>query len=145
MMRETTRTVAATNMNETCAPITVRLYMLLMLSRSSLAAVFTLLLTMKRHDVETNLDTEKVSGSGSASYQSMVSQLIHDVYSVSSFAGLRGANSTGATGQRLKEERTSISSYDLGKSYRPWRWPVSMTQRKEKKGKTGGIVHTVTP
>ena len=40
------RTVAATNMNETS-------------SRSH--AVFTLLLTMKRHDVDTNLDTEKVS------------------------------------------------------------------------------------
>ena len=40
------RTVAATNMNETS-------------SRSH--AVFTLLLTMKRHDTDTNLDTEKVS------------------------------------------------------------------------------------
>lgn len=40
------RTVAATNMNETS-------------SRSH--AVFTLLLTMKRHDADTNLDTEKVS------------------------------------------------------------------------------------
>jgi kinesin family protein 1 len=40
------RTVAATNMNETS-------------SRSH--AVFTLLLTMKRHDSGTNLDTEKVS------------------------------------------------------------------------------------
>ena len=40
------RTVAATNMNETS-------------SRSH--AVFTLILTMKRHDTDTNLDTEKVS------------------------------------------------------------------------------------
>lgn len=40
------RTVAATNMNETS-------------SRSH--AVFTLILTAKRHDVDTNLDTEKVS------------------------------------------------------------------------------------
>ena len=40
------RTVAATNMNETS-------------SRSH--AVFTLLLTMKKHDADTNLDTEKVS------------------------------------------------------------------------------------
>ncbi|KAF0534292.1 kinesin-domain-containing protein [Gigaspora margarita] len=40
------RTVAATNMNETS-------------SRSH--AVFTLLLTQKRHDAETNMDTEKVS------------------------------------------------------------------------------------
>lgn len=40
------RTVAATNMNETS-------------SRSH--AVFTLILTAKRHDVDTKLDTEKVS------------------------------------------------------------------------------------
>lgn len=40
------RTVAATNMNETS-------------SRSH--AVFTLILTMKRHDPDANLDTEKVS------------------------------------------------------------------------------------
>ncbi|CAJ0766044.1 1140_t:CDS:2 [Entrophospora sp. SA101] len=52
------RTVAATNMNETS-------------SRSH--AVFTLLVTQKRHDPETNMDTEK------------------------------RANSTGATGARLKE------------------------------------------
>ena len=47
------RTVAATNMNETS-------------SRSH--AVFTLLLTMKRHDVDTNLDTEKVSRIKYATY-----------------------------------------------------------------------------
>lgn len=40
------RTVAATNMNETS-------------SRSH--AVFTVLLTQKRHDLMTKLDTEKVS------------------------------------------------------------------------------------
>jgi len=65
------RTVAATNMNETS-------------SRSH--AVFTLLLTMKRHDVETNMDTEKVSR-----------------ISLVDLAGSERANSTGATGQRLKE------------------------------------------
>ncbi|KDN48024.1 hypothetical protein RSAG8_03040, partial [Rhizoctonia solani AG-8 WAC10335] len=65
------RTVAATNMNETS-------------SRSH--AVFTLLLTMKRHDVDTNLDTEKVSR-----------------ISLVDLAGSERANSTGATGQRLKE------------------------------------------
>ncbi|KII95978.1 hypothetical protein PLICRDRAFT_87278 [Plicaturopsis crispa FD-325 SS-3] len=65
------RTVAATNMNETS-------------SRSH--AVFTLLLTMKKHDADTNLDTEKVSR-----------------ISLVDLAGSERANSTGATGQRLKE------------------------------------------
>ncbi|THH18020.1 hypothetical protein EW146_g2885 [Bondarzewia mesenterica] len=65
------RTVAATNMNETS-------------SRSH--AVFTLILTMKRHDVDANLDTEKVSR-----------------ISLVDLAGSERANSTGATGQRLKE------------------------------------------
>ncbi|KAK0447936.1 kinesin-like protein [Armillaria borealis] len=65
------RTVAATNMNETS-------------SRSH--AVFTLLLTMKRHDVDTNMDTEKVSR-----------------INLVDLAGSERANSTGATGQRLKE------------------------------------------
>ncbi|KAL4075575.1 hypothetical protein J3A83DRAFT_4356841 [Scleroderma citrinum] len=65
------RTVAATNMNETS-------------SRSH--AVFTLLLTMRRHDPDTNLDTEKVSR-----------------ISLVDLAGSERANSTGATGQRLKE------------------------------------------
>ncbi|EKM59534.1 uncharacterized protein PHACADRAFT_137422 [Phanerochaete carnosa HHB-10118-sp] len=65
------RTVAATNMNETS-------------SRSH--AVFTLLLTMKKHDTQTNLDTEKVSR-----------------INLVDLAGSERANSTGATGQRLKE------------------------------------------
>lgn len=65
------RTVAATNMNETS-------------SRSH--AVFTLLLSMRRHDPDTNLDTEKVSR-----------------ISLVDLAGSERANSTGATGQRLKE------------------------------------------
>ncbi|KAI0034403.1 kinesin-like protein [Vararia minispora EC-137] len=65
------RTVAATNMNETS-------------SRSH--AVFTLILTMKRHDTDTNLDTEKVSR-----------------INLVDLAGSERANSTGATGQRLKE------------------------------------------
>lgn len=65
------RTVAATNMNETS-------------SRSH--AVFTLVLTQKRHDVETNMDTEKVSR-----------------ISLVDLAGSERANSTGATGARLKE------------------------------------------
>ncbi|KAK5174126.1 uncharacterized protein LTR77_001206 [Saxophila tyrrhenica] len=65
------RTVAATNMNETS-------------SRSH--AVFTLTLTQKRHDVETNLDTEKVAK-----------------ISLVDLAGSERATSTGATGARLKE------------------------------------------
>ena len=65
------RTVAATNMNETS-------------SRSH--AVFTLTLTQKRHDVDTNMDTEKVAK-----------------ISLVDLAGSERATSTGATGARLKE------------------------------------------
>ncbi|KAH8648166.1 hypothetical protein BGZ60DRAFT_535072 [Tricladium varicosporioides] len=65
------RTVAATNMNETS-------------SRSH--AVFTLTLTQKRHDVETNMAMEKVAK-----------------ISLVDLAGSERANSTGATGARLKE------------------------------------------
>ncbi|KAK3639968.1 hypothetical protein LTR56_012142 [Elasticomyces elasticus] len=65
------RTVAATNMNETS-------------SRSH--AVFTLTLTQKRHDVETNMSTEKVAK-----------------ISLVDLAGSERATSTGATGARLKE------------------------------------------
>ena len=65
------RTVAATNMNETS-------------SRSH--AVFTLTLTQKRHDMETNMDTEKVAK-----------------ISLVDLAGSERATSTGATGARLKE------------------------------------------
>ncbi|KAK0862059.1 hypothetical protein LTS02_007425 [Friedmanniomyces endolithicus] len=65
------RTVAATNMNETS-------------SRSH--AVFTLTLTQRRHDVETNMSTEKVAK-----------------ISLVDLAGSERATSTGATGARLKE------------------------------------------
>ncbi|KAJ9669042.1 hypothetical protein H2201_000868 [Coniosporium apollinis] len=65
------RTVAATNMNETS-------------SRSH--AVFTLTLTQKRHDAETNIDMEKVAK-----------------ISLVDLAGSERATSTGATGARLKE------------------------------------------
>ncbi|CAG8485825.1 15941_t:CDS:10, partial [Acaulospora colombiana] len=65
------RTVAATNMNATS-------------SRSH--AVFTLLVTQKRHDRETKMDTEKVSR-----------------ISLVDLAGSERADSTGATGARLKE------------------------------------------
>lgn len=66
-----TRTVAATNMNETS-------------SRSH--AVFTMIMTQKRHDEATNLDTERVSK-----------------ISLVDLAGSERADSTGAKGTRLKE------------------------------------------
>ncbi|XP_053136724.1 kinesin-like protein KIF1B isoform X2 [Hemicordylus capensis] len=65
------RTVAATNMNETS-------------SRSH--AVFTIVFTQKKHDVETDLSTEKVSK-----------------ISLVDLAGSERADSTGAKGTRLKE------------------------------------------
>ncbi|PNY23100.1 Kinesin-like protein [Tolypocladium capitatum] len=65
------RTVAATNMNETS-------------SRSH--AVFTLMLTQKRHDAETKMEMEKVAK-----------------ISLVDLAGSERATSTGATGARLKE------------------------------------------
>jgi kinesin family protein 1 len=58
------RTVAATNMNETSVISRIMAHVLSSsyLTRSSRShAVFTLILTMMRHDVDTNLDTEKVS------------------------------------------------------------------------------------
>lgn len=48
--------------------------------------VFTLILTQKRHDVQTNMDTEKVSR-----------------ISLVDLAGSERAKSTGATGAQLKE------------------------------------------
>ncbi|KAG6011138.1 hypothetical protein E4U54_008270 [Claviceps lovelessii] len=65
------RTVAATNMNETS-------------SRSH--AVFTLMLTQKKHDTETKMEMEKVAK-----------------ISLVDLAGSERATSTGATGARLKE------------------------------------------
>ncbi|KAI9227316.1 MAG: hypothetical protein DHS80DRAFT_17413, partial [Piptocephalis tieghemiana] len=65
------RTIAATQMNATS-------------SRSH--GVFTLILTQKRHDVQTNMDTEKVSR-----------------ISLVDLAGSERAKSTGATGAQLKE------------------------------------------
>ncbi|XP_038061975.1 kinesin-like protein KIF1A isoform X11 [Patiria miniata] len=65
------RTVASTNMNETS-------------SRSH--AVFTIVFTQKRHDIETDLCTEKVSK-----------------VSLVDLAGSERADSTGAKGVRLKE------------------------------------------
>ncbi|KAI0075401.1 kinesin-domain-containing protein [Panus rudis PR-1116 ss-1] len=97
------RTVAATNMNETS-------------SRSH--AVFTLLLTQKRHDVGTNLDTEKVSR-----------------ISLVDLAGSERANSTGATGQRLKEgANINKSLTTLGKVIASL---AAASQSEGKKGKKG--------
>ncbi|EED79320.1 predicted protein [Postia placenta Mad-698-R] len=97
------RTVAATNMNETS-------------SRSH--AVFTLILTMKRHDVDTNLDTEKVSR-----------------ISLVDLAGSERANSTGATGQRLKEgANINKSLTTLGKVIASL---AAASQNEGKKGKKG--------
>lgn len=97
------RTVAATNMNETS-------------SRSH--AVFTLLLTMKRHDSGTNLDTEKVSR-----------------INLVDLAGSERANSTGATGQRLKEgANINKSLTTLGKVIAAL---ATASQSEGKKGKKG--------
>ncbi|KAF7301241.1 Kinesin-like protein [Mycena indigotica] len=103
------RTVAATNMNETS-------------SRSH--AVFTLLLTMKRHDVETNMDTEKVSR-----------------ISLVDLAGSERANSTGATGQRLKEgANINKSLTTLGKVISSLALASQSDGKKGKKGKAEDFV-----
>ncbi|KAF9526270.1 kinesin-like protein [Crepidotus variabilis] len=103
------RTVAATNMNETS-------------SRSH--AVFTLLLTMKRHDVDTNLDTEKVSR-----------------ISLVDLAGSERANSTGATGQRLKEgANINKSLTTLGKVISALAMASQVDTKKGKKGKGDDFV-----
>lgn len=94
------RTVAATNMNETS-------------SRSH--AVFTVLLTQKRYDIETKLETEKVSRIWYeitnqverrlqiGSTQQAKFPLFLPFKSLVDLAGSERANSTGATGARLKE------------------------------------------
>ncbi|KAF9076708.1 kinesin-like protein [Rhodocollybia butyracea] len=103
------RTVAATNMNETS-------------SRSH--AVFTLLLTMKRHDADTNLDTEKVSR-----------------ISLVDLAGSERANSTGATGQRLKEgANINKSLTTLGKVISSLALASASDGKKGKKGKAEEFV-----
>ncbi|KAF9242944.1 hypothetical protein BU15DRAFT_86709 [Melanogaster broomeanus] len=103
------RTVAATNMNETS-------------SRSH--AVFTLLLTMKRHDVDTNLDTEKVSR-----------------ISLVDLAGSERANSTGATGQRLKEgANINKSLTTLGKVISQLALVSQDGGKKGKKGKSDEFI-----
>ncbi|KAI9318181.1 hypothetical protein BX666DRAFT_2026588 [Dichotomocladium elegans] len=78
LMDEGNKAIAATNMNETS-------------SRSH--AVFTLFLTQKRSDELTKLDTEKVA---------RIRQVLRHSHLVD-LAGSERANSTGATGARLKE------------------------------------------
>ncbi|KAH9938671.1 uncharacterized protein B0H18DRAFT_1081243 [Fomitopsis serialis] len=103
------RTVAATNMNETS-------------SRSH--AVFTVILTMKRHDVDTNLDTEKVSR-----------------INLVDLAGSERANSTGATGARLKEgANINKSLTTLGKVIASLAVASSNDGKKGKKGKADEFV-----
>ncbi|KAH8115798.1 kinesin-like protein [Phellopilus nigrolimitatus] len=103
------RTVAATNMNETS-------------SRSH--AVFTLLLTMKRHDSDTNLDTEKVSR-----------------INLVDLAGSERANSTGATGQRLKEgANINKSLTTLGKVISALALASQSDGKKGKKGKAEDFI-----
>uniref|UniRef100_A0A8D2LB63 Kinesin family member 1B n=1 Tax=Varanus komodoensis TaxID=61221 RepID=A0A8D2LB63_VARKO len=95
------RTVAATNMNETS-------------SRSH--AVFTIVFTQKKHDVETNLSTEKVSK-----------------ISLVDLAGSERADSTGAKGTRLKEgANINKSLTTLGKV-------ISALAESKKKKKTDFI------
>ncbi|KAH9483011.1 Kinesin-like protein [Psilocybe cubensis] len=103
------RTVAATNMNETS-------------SRSH--AVFTLLLTMKKRDEATNLETEKVSR-----------------ISLVDLAGSERANSTGATGQRLKEgANINKSLTTLGKVISSLAMASQNEGKKGKKGKAEDFV-----
>lgn len=136
------RTVAATNMNETCVlpfPLADTVIILHFSSflfgfgfgfglladdscfyRSSRShAVFTLLLTMKRHDIDTNLDTEKVSR-----------------INLVDLAGSERANSTGATGQRLKEgANINKSLTTLGKVIAALAAASMAEGKKGKKGK----------
>ncbi|KAG9232820.1 kinesin motor domain-containing protein [Amylocarpus encephaloides] len=100
------RTVAATNMNETS-------------SRSH--AVFTLTLTQKKHDVETNMAMEKVAK-----------------ISLVDLAGSERANSTGATGARLKEgAEINRSLSTLGRVIAAL---ADLSEGKKKKGKAANQV-----
>ena len=58
---------------------------------------------MKRHDVDTNLDTEKVSRIKCVLPVLYSCRWLIVIYSLVDLAGSERANSTGATGQRLKE------------------------------------------
>jgi len=100
------RTVAATNMNETS-------------SRSH--AVFTLMLTQKKMDLETKMEMEK---------QAKISLV--------DLAGSERANSTGATGARLKEgAEINRSLSTLGRVIAAL---ADLSTGKKKKGTAGGQV-----
>jgi kinesin family member 1 len=58
---------------------------------------------MMRHDVDTNLDTEKVSRIRCEPFSVLFVILALIYLSLVDLAGSERANSTGATGQRLKE------------------------------------------
>ena len=112
------RTVAATNMNETyvLSLFLVTAYFSPLRRSSRSHSVFTLLLTMKRHDRDTNLDTEKVSR-----------------INLIDLAGSERANSTGATGQRLKEgANINKSLTTLGKVISALATASSATEAKGK-------------
>uniref|UniRef100_H2YU67 Kinesin-like protein unc-104 n=1 Tax=Ciona savignyi TaxID=51511 RepID=H2YU67_CIOSA len=97
------RTVAATNMNATS-------------SRSH--GVFNIVFTQKRHDVSTNLETEKVSK-----------------ISLVDLAGSERAESTGATGKRLKEgANINKSLTTLGKVISALADQVRYAKSKKKRG-----------
>lgn len=79
---------------------------------------------MKRHDVDTNLDTEKVSR-----------------ISLVDLAGSERANSTGATGQRLKEgANINKSLTTLGKVISSLAIASAGDGKKGKKGKAEEFV-----
>ncbi|XP_075046358.1 LOW QUALITY PROTEIN: kinesin-like protein KIF1B [Mixophyes fleayi] len=102
------RTVAATNMNETS-------------SRSH--AVFTIVFTQKRLDIETNLSTEKVSK-----------------ISLVDLAGSERADSTGAKGTRLKEgANINKSLTTLGKVISALAEVDNCTSKSKKKKKSDFI------
>ncbi|XP_061456551.1 kinesin-like protein KIF1B isoform X2 [Rhineura floridana] len=102
------RTVAATNMNETS-------------SRSH--AVFTIVFTQKKHDLETDLSTEKVSK-----------------ISLVDLAGSERADSTGAKGTRLKEgANINKSLTTLGKVISALAEVDNCTNKSKKKKKTDFI------
>ncbi|XP_053256881.1 kinesin-like protein KIF1B isoform X5 [Podarcis raffonei] len=102
------RTVAATNMNETS-------------SRSH--AVFTIVFTQKKHDLETDLSTEKVSK-----------------ISLVDLAGSERADSTGAKGTRLKEgANINKSLTTLGKVISALAEVDNCTSKSKKKKKTDFI------
>lgn len=97
---------------------------------------------MKRHDTDTNLDTEKVSRIRSVVVLPHTHTHIHSlplplIDSLVDLAGSERANSTGATGQRLKEgANINKSLTTLGKVISALA-AQSSTDHPAKKGKKG--------